>query len=134
MTANEAMLVVAQKLAQKWGYIETKIFDIDAEKDSFWGNQCIGIQAYVEKKPPVIVHACKYIFPVFDFEKEEGKRPPRIEIDMHFGNPRLSVRKVDETFACLTYNDGVYSEGQAFKDGGPELLIELKKTIDELIK
>lgn len=133
-TANEAMLVVANKLATEWGYIEDRKFDINAIKDSFWGNRYIGAQAYIDKKPEVIVNACKYIYPMFDFEKEDGKESPRIEIDMHFGKPRLSVQKPDGTFACLTYRDGVFSEGQAFQENGPELLMELKKSIDELIK
>lgn len=134
MTVNEAMLVVAKKLASEWGYIEVSTFNINAIKDSFWGNQAIGLQAYYEKKPEVIVSACKYIYPLFDFEQEKGQRAPRIEIDMHFGKPRLSVWKRDNTFACLTYKDGVFSEGQAFYEKGPELLMELKKSIDELIK
>lgn len=134
MTVNEAMLIVANKLATEWGYIEDSTFNINAIKDSFWGNQAIGLQAYYERKPEVIVNACKYIYPVFDFEKGNGQRSPCIEIDMHFGKPRLSVRKQDDTFACLTYKDGVFSEGQAFNEYGPELLMELKKSIDDLIK
>lgn len=134
MTVNEAMLFIANKLASEWCYIEVDTFEINAIRDTFWGNQFLGVQAYLEKKPSVIVNACKYIYPVFDFEKEAGKRTPRIEIDMHFGNPRLSVRKPDDTFACLTYRNGVFSEGQAFNDNGPELLMELKKSIDDMIK
>lgn len=134
MTVNEAMLIVAKKLASEWGYIEDSTFNINAIKDCFWGNQAIGLQAFYENKPEVIVSACKYISPMFDFEKEDGKRSPSIEIDMHFGKPRLSVRNRDNTFACLTYKDGVFSEGQAFYEKGPELLMELKKSIDDLIK
>ncbi|MDE5759055.1 MAG: hypothetical protein K2H85_10660 [Allobaculum sp.] len=133
MTVNEAMLFMASKLATEWGYIHVGTFDINAINDSFWGNQYLGLKAHLDNKPEVIVNACEYIYPVPDFEQEAGKKTPRIEIDMHFGEPRLSVRKTDDTFACLTYKDGIFSEGQAFKEKGPALLIELKNSIDALI-
>lgn len=133
MEINDAMLALAKKYANELGYIDLGDFEIDAIKEKFWGNHFIGVKAYFEDKSRVIVKACKYIYPVFDFEKDAGKVTPKIEIDMHFGNPRLSIRKPDNTFACLTYSNGSYSEGQAFNEAGPELLLTLKNEIDKLI-
>lgn len=133
MTANEAMLVLAEKIAGEYGYIDTGKFTIDATKDSFWGNRSLGVIAKYEGKPKIVVNACRYIKPVFDFEQEERKRVQRIEIDMHFGKPRLHVHLPDGTFACLTYEDGHFTEGQAWEENGPALLSSLKAEIDSMI-
>lgn len=53
---------------------------------------------------------------------------------MFWGNPRLSVRFPDETFACVVYRDGVFSEAQAFHANGLELAPTLKFMIDDEMK
>lgn len=46
MTVNDAMLAVAQNLAQKYGYIEVEApATHNALNDQFWGNVAIGIAA-----------------------------------------------------------------------------------------
>ena len=135
MTVNEVMLKVAEEYAGKFGYIEVSKHRIDGLKDKFWGNQQAAIISKFKEGKDIIIDGCLYLMPILDTEQEEMKsRPPRIQIDMHWGLPRLSVYKPDRTFACLTYKDGVYSDGQAFQDGGPELLLELKSKIDKMIK
>lgn len=135
MTVNEAMLKVAEEYAGKFGYIEVSKHRIDGTKDSFWGNRSLAIISKTEEGKDLVIDGCKYILPILDTEQEEGNsRPPRIQIDMHWGLPRLLVCKPDLTFAGLTYKDGMFSEGQAFRNEGPELLMELKSRIDEMIK
>lgn len=136
MTVNEAMLQVAEEYAGKFGYIEvSKHHRIYAMKTNFWGNQYLAIMAREEEGKELYIDSCLYLMPMFEEEcKERGiNRPPRIHIDMHWGKPRLSVYAPDSSMACLTYEEGVYSEGQAFCEKGPELLYELKSRIDKLI-
>lgn len=46
MTVNDAMLAVAQNLAQKYGYIEVESpATHNALNDKFWGNVAIGMAA-----------------------------------------------------------------------------------------
>lgn len=133
MTVNEAMLKVAQSIAQLYGYIEVNVGSkIDALKDSFWGNRLKGLDAFHngEKRE---VETCHYIIPILDEEKDEYTSVPCINIDMFYGRPRLHVRLPDKTFACLTYENGKCSEAQAFGSQGLELAISLKSQIDQLI-
>lgn len=136
MTVNEAMLVLAEEYARKYGYIEVSPkHEIDGLKDNFWGNQQLAFIAKYRDGKDLKIDGCKYILPMLDTEQEENETfPSRISIDMNWGEPRLSVYLPDKTFACLTYKDGVYNDGQAFRNGGPELLMELKSKIDEMIK
>jgi hypothetical protein len=129
MTVNEAMLQVAEKEAKKYGYIEVSKGIIEASKDPFWGNRA---KAFMSETP-IIVNACKYIMPVFEGENGPNGKKPRIGIDMHWGNPRLSVCQPDGTFACLTYKDGKFSDAQAFQEGGLIFALYLKEQIDDLI-
>lgn len=135
MTVNEAMLQVAKETALEYGFIEVDVGStIDAAKDWFWGNQAIGIMAQLRGEKHEIV-GCKYILPLWEEEKENtGTLAPSVKIDMHWGNPRLSVRLADKTFACVTYEDCTFREAQAFGEHGLELAASLKIKIDELSK
>lgn len=131
MTANEAMLRVAKTMADKYGYIaESENEELDAAEDSFWGNIALGIEAH-QKGEKKTVMSCRYVMPEL---QSEGKPQPNIHIDMFWGNPRLSLRLPDETFACVVYRDGVFSEAQAFRANGLELASTLKYLIDEEMK
>lgn len=125
------MLRVAKMLADKYGYIaESENDELDAAEDSFWGNMALGIEAHMKGEKITVMSSC-YVMPEL---QPEGKPRPNINIDMYWGNPRLSVRLPDETFACVAYRDGAFSEAQAFHANGLELASTLKFMIDEEMK
>lgn len=129
MKENQAMLIVAEQVAQENGYIEVSKHIIDASRDWFWGNRAA---AQLSGKP-IKTEACKYILPIFEGEKDENKRRPKIEIDMHWGNPRLGIDLPDGTFCSLTYKNGICSEAQAFGEKGLAFALSIKDRIDYLI-
>lgn len=129
MTENQAMLVVAEQTAKKLGYIEVSKNSHNALRDRFWGNRAVAAMA----GKPVVITTCKYILPIFEGEKDENKRRPKIEIDMFWGRPRLGIDLSDGTFCCLTYKDGICSEAQAFGEKGLAFALSIKEKIDYLI-
>lgn len=82
---------------------------------------------------PVVITTCKYILPMFEEDKDDSKRRPKIEIDMFWGRPRLGIDLPDGTFCCLTYRDGICSEAQAFGDKGIAFAASIKEKIDYYI-
>lgn len=129
MTENQAMLVVAEQTAKELGYIEVSKNAHNALRDRFWGNRAVAAMA----GKPVVITTCKYILPIFEGEKDENKRRPKIEIDMFWGSPRLGIDLLDGTFCCLTYKDGICSEAQAFGEKGLAFALSIKERIDYLI-
>ncbi len=123
------MLIVAEQVAKEYGYIEVSKYEINALRDWFWGNKAIGLGS----EKPVTVASCKYILPIFEDEKDENKRRPKVEINMHWGKPRLSIDLPDGTFACLTYRDRICSEAQAFGEKGLAFAVSIKERIDYLL-
>lgn len=130
MTENQAMLAVAEQVAREQGYIEVSRHTMNALRDKFWGNRAL---AAISQKP-VEITACRYILPIFEGEKDENKRRPKIEIDMFWGRPRLGIDLPDGTFCCLTYKDGICSEAQAFGDKGLAFALSIKEKLDYLLK
>lgn len=129
MTENQAMLVVAEQTAKKLGYIEVSKNSHNALRDRFWGNRAVAAMA----GKPVVITTCKYILPMFEEDKDDSKRRPKIEIDMFWGRPRLGIDLPDGTFCCLTYRDGICSEAQAFGDKGIAFAVSIKEKIDYYI-
>ena len=129
MTENQAMLVVAEQTAKELGYIEVSKNAHNALRDRFWGNRAVAAMA----GKPVVITTCKYILPIFEGEKDENKRRPKIEIDMFWGRPRLGIDLLDGTFCCLIYKDGICSEAQAFGKKGLAFALSIKERIDYLI-
>ena len=129
MTENQAMLVVAEQTAKKLGYIEVSKNSHNALRDRFWGNRAVAATA----GKPVVITTCKYILPMFEEDKDDSKRRPKIEIDMFWGRPRLGIDLPDGTFCCLTYRDGICSEAQAFGDKGVAFAASIKEKIDYYI-
>lgn len=125
MTVNEAMLIVAEEVANKLGYIDTGKTVITGKRDWFWGNRV----AAADKQ----IVSCKYILPQWEGERDDRKRNPKIEIDMHWGNPRLGIDYPGGTFCCLTYKGEKVSEAQAFGENGLLCAISIKQRIDKLI-
>lgn len=123
------MLVVAEQTAKELGYIEVSKNAHNALRDRFWGNRAVAAMA----GKPVVITTCKYILPIFEGEKDENKRRPKIEIDMFWGRPRLGIDLLDGTFCCLTYKDGICSEAQAFGEKGLAFALSIKERIDYLI-
>lgn len=123
------MLIVAEQVAKELGYIEVSKNAHNALRDRFWGNRAVAEMA----GKPVVITTCKYILPIFEGEKDENKRRPKIEIDMFWGRPRLGIDLPDGTFCCLTYKDGICSEAQAFGDKGIVFAASIKEKIDYYI-
>lgn len=129
MDINQAMLIVAEQVAKELGYIEVSKNAHNALRDRFWGNRAVAAMA----GKPVVITTCKYILPIFEGEKDENKRRPKIEIDMFWGRPRLGIDLLDGTFCCLIYKDGICSEAQAFGEKGLAFALSIKERIDYLI-
>lgn len=125
MEVNEAMLIVAEEVARELGYIEVSREVINGLQDNFWGNRAMAADKQVK--------SCKYILPQWEGERDENKRKPEIEIDMHWGRPRLGIDYPDSSFCCLTYKDGKVSEAQAFGENGLARAIDIKQRVDKLI-
>lgn len=125
MEVNEAMLIVAEKVAKELGYIDIGKEVIKGKNSWFWGNR--------EAFPDSQVKSCKYVLPQWEGEKDESKRNPKIEIDMFWGSPRLGIDYPDSSFCCLTYKNGKVSEAQAFGDKGLSHALDIKQKIDKLI-
>ena len=132
MDANQAMLLVAEQTAREYGYIEVGKRTIDAMKDNFWGNNYLGVKAMMEGYS-ITVESCKYIIPMFEEDREKENRRPKIEIDMHFGKPRLGIDLPGGTSCFLTYRDNICSEAQAFGNNGLAFALSIKDKIDYLI-
>lgn len=131
MDANTAMLIVAEQVAREHGYIEVGKRTINALRDWFWGNRVAGLKQFPE---PLVIQSVKYIQPIFEEDLDDNKRKPKIDIDMHFGKPRLTIDLPDGTMACVTYRDGRCSEAQAFGDRGLSFALDIKTRIDNLLK
>lgn len=123
------MLVVAEQTAKKLGYIEVSKNAHNALRDRFWGNRAVAAMA----GKPVVITTCKYILPMFEEDKDDSKRRPKIEIDMFWGRPRLGIDLPDGTFCCLTYKNGICSEAQAFGEKGIAFAVSIKEKIDYYI-
>lgn len=123
------MLIVAEQVAKELGYIEVSKNAHNALRDRFWGNRAVAAMA----GKPVVITTCKYILPMFEEDKDDSKRRPKIEIDMFWGRPRLGIDLPDGTFCCLTYKDGICSEAQAFGDKGIAFAVSIKEKIDYYI-
>ncbi len=132
MDANQAMLLVAENTAKEYGYIEVGKRTIDAMKDNFWGNNYLGVKAMMEGRS-ITVESCKYIIPMFEEDREKVSRRPKIEIDMHFGKPRLGIDLPGGTSCFLTYRDNICTEAQAFGNNGLAFALSIKDKIDYLI-
>ncbi|MBR5271782.1 MAG: hypothetical protein IKU25_00455 [Clostridia bacterium] len=132
MDANQAMLLVAENTAKEYGYIEVGKRTIDAMKDNFWGNNYLGVKAMMEGRS-ITVESCKYIIPMFEEDREKVSRRPKIEIDMHFGKPRLGIDLPSGTSCFLTYRDNICTEAQAFGNNGLAFALSIKDKIDYLI-
>lgn len=112
------MLIVAEQVAKEQGYIEVSKNAHNALRDRFWGNRAVAAMA----GKPVVITTCKYILPMFEEDKDDSKRRPRLGIDLP-----------DGTFCCLTYKDGICSEAQAFGDKGIAFAASIKEKIDYYI-
>lgn len=132
MDANQAMLLVAENTAKEYGYIEVGKRTIDAMKDNFWGNNYLGVKAMMEGYS-ITVESCKYIIPMFEEDRDKVSRRPKIEIDMHFGKPRLGIDLPGGTSCFLTYRDNICTEAQAFGNNGLAFALSIKDKIDYLI-
>lgn len=126
-----------------------KVYGVDAEGNHI--NKLVGVAGlialigiefvnkFIERAvnamagKPVVITTCKYILPMFEEDKDDSKRRPKIEIDMFWGRPRLGIDLPDGTFCCLTYKNGICSEAQAFGEKGIAFAASIKEKIDYYI-
>lgn len=137
MDITEAILKVANNYGRLHGYILTEEGALDAAKSKFWGNLAASIKHKSETGKSLVIPYVKYILPMFeDNEEVEKHGVPKVEIDMHFGNPRLSIRTNKFDFCCLTFNRDTsrFTESQAWGDRGIELALSIKMQIENNLK
>lgn len=129
------MLKVAEEYAMKYGYIETSHKVENLMLSDFWGTSFSATKKYIETNVVPTFESIRYIYPIFDYEQEEGKRVPKIELDVRFENPRISVRFPDGGFVSLEYkpDSHEFSEAQIFGEVGFQKLPVVKQRIEELI-
>lgn len=139
---NEAMVRVARWYAQYFGYIEIEDREVDVLKEEkFWGNVLVASQycSNHDYKKRFTYHKVLFVQPMLEEEKPEGKRVGKIEIDLLFGAPRLSVYypsyvKTGE-MVNLTYEPETmeFRESQVWGKNGFEYAIYLKGRVDGAI-
>lgn len=137
MDITEAILKVANNYGRLHGYILTEEGALDAVKSKFWGNLAASIKYEHETGKSLVIPYVKYILPTFEDNEEVKKHGiPKVEIDMHFGNPRLSIRTKNFDFCCLTFSrdSARFRESQAWGDRGIELALSIKMQIENNLK
>ena len=133
-----AMRDVAEQIAREKGFILVANEERLLRKDKFWGNSCVAVEYLIEHgyKEELKYEYFKFIYPFFDEDKNEKFESPKIELDMHFGNPRLTVyHKGKAGGFCLTYSRKTlkFSEAQVFGEHGFEMALEAKTAIERLL-
>lgn len=137
MDITEAILKVANDFGRLHGYILIEEGELDAAKSRFWGNIAVSIKYKHETGKSLVIPYVKYILPTFEDNEEVKKHGiPKVEIDMHFGNPRLNIRTKNLDFCCLTFNRDTsrFTESQAWGDRGIELALSIKMQIENNLK
>lgn len=137
MKITEAIIKTANEYGRLHGYILVGKGELDAAKSRFWGNVTASIGYKHETGERLAFPYVKYILPAFEGDEAVEKHGiPKVDIDMHFGNPRINIRTKDFDFCCLTYNlkSGKFSEAQAFGDKGIELAMAIKLQIENNLK
>ena len=126
LNINEAMLIAAEELALKYGYILVDEKIIIGKKDGDIVNQWAFPDAEVKTRT--------YIQPVWEEEKEKPEyNCRRIFIDMMMGKPRIHVSYPDGDFCSLNYNDAGKPETLEFGYTALEKALALRKKIDRLV-
>lgn len=139
---NEAMVRVARWYARYFGYIEIEDREVDVLKeDKFWGNVALATKFAMDSnfQKRFTYHKVLFVQPLFEDEKPEGKRIGKIEIDLLFGSPRLTVYypsyiKTGE-MVNLTYDPETleFQESQVWGKNGFDYGIYLKGRVDGAI-
>ena len=134
-----AMHDVAEQIARENGFILVANEDRLLRKDKFWGNSYVAVEYLMKHgyKEELKYEYFKFVYPIFEEEKNEKFASPKIELDMHFGNPRLTVYHKDNAGGfCLTYSRErlKFSEAQVFGEHGFEMAIEAKTAIESILE
>jgi len=126
--ANKAMLCFAAEYARMNWYLEGWL-----KPDDFWGNE---YDRRLHPDKPQVVRV-SYVAPVFEEDREELYywSIPRVEIDGHFGNPRICVVDRESNFCSLSYDrdTGEFKEAQAWGRNGIDLATSVKVQLDRII-
>lgn len=127
--ANKAMLQFAKDYAELHWYLEGW-----KKPDDFWGNK---VDLQIHPDAPKVIEA-SYVLPMFDEDKEDISywKIPRVEIDSHFGHPRLSVVDKDRNFCCMSYDreTSSFREAQAWGEDGLGLATSVKVALERIIR
>lgn len=135
-TLIKAIREVADKFARDNGYIlvvdEVKYL----HKDTFWGNAAIGTKYAMDHdfKKFITYKSFKYVYPLSEEEKDSKKSTPKIELDMYWGDPRITVLTKDESGSfCLTYSSKTrkFSSAQVWEEKGFERALDMKNAIEQ---
>ena len=135
----KAMLYAAEKIARENGYILVAQEKRFADKDNFWGNVAAALMYARDNghQKRLSYQYFKYIYPQFEEDRNEKYSVPKIELDLHFGNPRMTFYAHDDAGSCcLTYKREThkFSEAQVFGDLGFPRAELCKKYIEEYIR
>ena len=132
---NQALLNVAEEIAQKFGYIETDHRTEDLTKDKFWGTSFCAAKRYLRTNEVPTFESVRYSYPIFEDDVDESKPRPKIELRVRFENPRIDIRFPDGGFIGLEYKPDTheFSEAQIFGEDGYWKLPYVKERIDQLI-
>jgi hypothetical protein len=132
---NQALLKVAEEIAQKFGYIETDRRTEDLTKDKFWGTSFCAAKRYLRTNEVPTFESVRYSYPIFEDDVDESKPRPKIELRVRFENPRIDIRFPDGGFIGLEYKPDTheFSEAQIFGEDGYWKLPYVKERIDQLI-
>lgn len=134
----KAMLHAAEIIARANGYIMVAQEERFLHKDRFWGNRMVAYE-YAKKhgyKKMLSYQYFKFIYPQFEEDVDENKSKPKIELDMHFSNPRVTVYSYDGAGSfCLSYNPEThrFSEAQVWGELGFPRAELFKEYIEEYI-
>lgn len=140
---NEAMVMVARWYARYFGYIEIEDREVDVLKeDKFWGNVALASKFAMDSnfQKRFTYHKVLFVQPLFEDEKPEGKRIGKIEIDLLFGSPRLSVYYPSYIntgeMVNLTYEPETLElqESQVWGKNGFDYGVNLKGMVDIVIE
>ena len=112
----KAMLYAAEKIARENGYILVAQEKRFADKDKFWGNVAAALMYARDNghQKRLSYQYFKYIYPQFEEDRNEKYSVPKIELDLHFGNPRMTFYAHDDAGSCcLTYKRETHKFSEA---------------------
>lgn len=128
MNSTEAILQIAQEFAEKLNYKRSSVLP-ESNIDTLYYE----FNKMLTQSKNTEMLSIRYVPDDYMDEKYLNKRRPKIEIDIFWGNPRLTIDLKDGTMASIVYCDNELVQVQAFGIHGLKFLNEVKSHIDNLI-